>query len=149
MNSHFSTSISIFNSHMRLDELDWGKLEIELHKSPRDKKEASTKEGRRLCCVKCGEPITHEDQRIAIQSSHRHTFTNPHGLVFQIGCFSDAPGCAQIGKTTQEWTWFSGYAWQVALCRSCGIHLGWRYRSSDGDGFHGLILDRLVADKTH
>jgi hypothetical protein len=140
----------IFTSFpVRLDELDWKKLEIELHKAPADEKQSLSKEERRLCCVHCGKPITHEDQRIAISSSHRHRFINPHGLVFQIGCFASAPGCAQVGAATEEWTWFSGYAWQVALCRSCGIHLGWRYRNSSGNGFYGLILDRLVSDKTH
>jgi hypothetical protein len=136
-------------SPIRLDELDWGKIEIQLDKSLADKKALSSKEGRRLCCVHCGKPITDEDQRIIIRSSHRHRFSNPHGLIFQIGCFAAAPGCAQVGAATEEWTWFSGYAWQVALCRSCGIHLGWRYRDASGDGFYGLILDRLVADKTH
>lgn len=136
-------------SPMRLDEIDWGKIEIDLDKSLADKKEPLLKEGRRLCCVQCGKPITHENQRIVIHNSHRHRLTNPHGLVFEIGCFASAPGCAQIGAATEEWTWFSGYAWQVALCRNCGIHLGWRYRRSSGDGFYGLILDRLVADKNH
>jgi hypothetical protein len=136
-------------SHVRLDKLDWGKIEIELDKSLADKKDSTSKDGHRLCCIQCGKPITTEDQRIDIQSSHKHRFTNPHGLVFQIGCFANAPGCAQIGTVTNEWSWFSGYAWQVALCRNCGIHLGWRYRSASGDGFYGLILDRLVADKTH
>lgn len=143
MNGYFSIN------PMHFDKLDWGAVEIELNKSLADKKDSSLKEGRRLYCIHCGKPITEEDQRIAIRSSHRHRFTNPHGLIFVIGCFASAPGCAQVGVATEEWTWFSGYAWQVALCRSCGVHLGWRYRSGSGDGFYGLILDRLVADKTH
>jgi hypothetical protein len=74
---------------------------------------------------------------------------NPHELMFHIGCFAAAPGCAQVDIATAEWTWFSGYRWQVALCRHCGIHLGWRYRGAGSDAFFGLILDRLVLHKDH
>ena len=66
---------------------------------------------------------------------------NPEGTVFVIGCFAQAPGCVAIGAPMLEWTWFPGCRWQVALCRACGEHLGWRYTGADT--FHGLILERL------
>lgn len=131
------------------DQLDWRKIEAELGKSLDDENNRTDDDSHRLCCVYCNSPITAEDQRIPMQGKHRHRFTNPHGMVFHIGCFASAPGCAQIGPATEEWTWFSGYAWQIAVCRSCGRHLGWRYRNSGGNSFYGLILERLVAARLH
>lgn len=99
---------------------------------------------RRLFCFRCGHRITDQDWRIAINGAHAHTFTNPHGLTFHIGCFRDAPGCAETGTATTEFTWFPGYAWCIADCAHCGVHLGWQFTSSQ-DRFYGLIHDRLSA----
>ncbi len=98
---------------------------------------------KRLCCRTCGQMITHEKNRIEMNGAHTHGFSNPHGLRFHIGCFKDVNGCVEIGVSTREFTWFLGYAWRIALCRSCHEHLGWEFRSDSGDGFYGLILNRL------
>ncbi len=98
-----------------------------------------------LVCAACGHRITSEAERIAVAGAHAHTFTNPHGLSFHIGCFREAPGCRDQGPGSLEYTWFAGYVWSIASCTGCGGHLGWRYRDTAGDGFFGLILDRLAA----
>jgi ribosomal protein L37E len=97
----------------------------------------------RLVCAQCGQPITAEHWRMAVAGAHCHVFANPHGQVFEIGCFSSAPGCAAMGPATPDFSWFSGTIWQIAVCASCGLHLGWRYIRDDGGAFYGLILDRL------
>jgi hypothetical protein len=133
-----TTSIT---SAMRFDSLTWEYSERLLRQLQDDEQEQD--KGNDLCCAHCGRPITREDQRIPIQGRYEHAFRNPHGIFFHIGCFETAPGCEPLGEATEEWTWFPGYSWQVALCMGCGTHLGWRYRSRTGDLFHGLILDRL------
>jgi hypothetical protein len=80
---------------------------------------------------------------VDVAGTHAHTFTNPHGIRFHIGCFADAPGCVASGEPTTYWSWFPGYAWQVENCRSCREHLGWLFEAPDRPAFHGLILDRL------
>lgn len=30
-----------------------------------------------------------------------------------------------------EFSWFPGYAWQIALCKRCQIHIGWRFTSTN------------------
>jgi hypothetical protein len=75
-----------------------------------------------------------------------HTFTNPYGMRFHIGCFGHVVGCALEGEPTSYWTWFPGYTWQVENCGSCRQHLGWLFRSPT-HVFHALILDRLVEMK--
>ncbi len=102
------------------------------------------RDGKRLVCAGCRNPITRDQYRISKQGQHKHVFFNPNGLVFEIGCFSSASGCFQTGQSTFEFTWFERYAWRVTLCSACNLHLGWLYRSREGDGFYGLILSALL-----
>jgi hypothetical protein len=97
-----------------------------------------------LYCFACGSAVTRLRERIAPGGAHSHTFTNPAGYVYRIGCFRSAPGCAQAGELTREYSWFSGYAWRYALCAACRVHLGWFFQGPEPD-FFGLILDRLVG----
>ena len=100
--------------------------------------------GERLLCLACGHPITSLRERISAGGAHQHTFANPAGFVFRIGCFGRAPGCVQSGPPpTLEHTWFPGRAWRCALCGGCRTHLGWAFQDGNS-GFFGLILDRLL-----
>lgn len=102
---------------------------------------------RRLLCLLCANPITDSDKRIDINGRHEHTRTNPAGFSYCFGCFSAAPGCACVGKSSFMHTWFAGCPWQIAVCRGCGEHLGWRFTGAHS--FHALILERLVEEKPH
>ncbi len=95
-----------------------------------------------LLCVQCQGPITWEEARIEVNGGHLHSFFNPHGIIFHIGCFSEAPGCVPASLPSKEFTWFSGFSWQVAHCGNCNEHLGWSFQGEAG-AFHGLILNRL------
>ena len=97
-----------------------------------------------LLCRACLHPIVRPADRISVQGRHMHTFANPHGIVFEIGCFQNAPGCGVIGPASDEFTWFPGHRWRVCICAACLAHLGWLFTASSGDAFHGLILDRLI-----
>jgi hypothetical protein len=97
-----------------------------------------------IVCRSCRMLITRAAERIMVQGAHEHTCANPAGLLYRIGCFRAAE-CSYAGEPTQEWTWFRGFAWQVAICRHCCRQVGWRF-SAAGREFHGLILDRLCAE---
>jgi hypothetical protein len=99
--------------------------------------------GRVLGCAFCRRPITTAAAAIEVGGAHAHSFTNPDGISFRVGCFSDAAGLLKHGPSTLDWTWFEGYSWQVEICAGCREQLGWLYRSRD-QLFHGLILDNLV-----
>lgn len=96
-----------------------------------------------LRCAACLAPVAYGKDRIALDGSHVHTFANPHGIVFEVGCFALAPGCRTIGSASDEFTWFPGYVWEIGVCGNCARHLGWRFVSESAD-FWALILDRLV-----
>ena len=97
-----------------------------------------------ILCRQCRQAITKSADRMAIQGSHRHTFANPYGIVFEIGCFRDVIGCGYAGAASDEFTWFAGYSWRVCYCTMCLTHLGWIFSSKGGNMFHGLILERLI-----
>jgi hypothetical protein len=96
----------------------------------------------RLYCAHCGAFITWPAKRIHVQGRYEHTFTNPHGHVFHIGCFAAAPGCASVGAPTSDHTWFTGFRWVLALCASCDSHLGWEF-TGGGERFYALITRQL------
>ena len=98
-----------------------------------------------IVCRHCLQLITSPAESIEVQGSHRHTFANPRGILFQIGCFRSAAGCGHIGPATYAWSWFKGFRWSVALCGRCLTHLGWLYTSTDNERFYGLILSRLIC----
>lgn len=100
-------------------------------------------QGRKLLCAACRHPVTTSAARTSVSGSHQHTFFNPHGVVFNVGCFSQAPGASARGIPTDEFTWFPGHVWQLAVCARCVSHLGWRFKSQASE-FYGLILDKLV-----
>lgn len=107
--------------------------------------EQETSGHKRILCRQCLQLITTAAECIEIQGSHQHTFSNPAGLLFQIGCFRRAGGCVMASAPEAQWSWFPGFSWQVVLCSSCATHLGWCYTGS-GDFFYGLILHRLLQE---
>jgi hypothetical protein len=96
-----------------------------------------------IVCAACAAAITSARYRIAMNGSHEHRFMNPAGILFHIGCFSEAIGCAVLGPPSDEYPWFPGYSWRFALCGQCRQHLGWHFRQAGEPGFFGLILNRL------
>jgi hypothetical protein len=98
-----------------------------------------------LVCRACRTVITGPEHAMEVDGAHRHVFFNPHGLVFEVGCFASARNVVPTGPKTDEFTWFAGHAWQAVLCAGCAGLLGWRY-TSEGGGFFGLILPALAED---
>lgn len=108
------------------------------------KKREKEKKDPLIRCKNCGYTITSVDAIIPVAGNHRHTFKNPAGIVYTIGCFSSARGCFNMGEPTFEFTWFPGYSWCYSVCSKCFTHMGWYYQSGDST-FYGLILNRLAG----
>ncbi|MDH5179809.1 MAG: cereblon family protein [Gammaproteobacteria bacterium] len=102
-----------------------------------------------IYCAQCHNLITAQNNAVERAGQHIHTFANPAGISFTIGCFTRAR-CLYAGEPSLEWTWFPPYAWQYALCSDCQTHLGWVYQATGkADTFYGLILTRLISDQLH
>jgi len=102
---------------------------------------------RAVLCRQCRAEITSQRHAIDVAGSHDHTFFNPAGIIFEIGCFGRADGCRVVGPPTTEFSWFAGHAWSYALCAGCKCHLGWFFQGS-GAGFFGLINKKLIVDES-
>lgn len=102
--------------------------------------------GRVLVCKLCRSTITRRDLGMEIDGKHQHVFFNPHGYVFELGCFASAKNVVPAGPKSEEFTWFPGYAWQVVACTGCATQLGWRY-TGQGGGFFGLIVNALIEEE--
>ncbi len=99
-----------------------------------------------IYCAVCSTVIGRRSDRMEVNGSHDHHFTNPYGLLFHVGCFSQALGCEIVGPPQRADTWFMGFQWRIANCADCRRHLGWyfdRIVPPGGEFFYGLILDRI------
>jgi len=134
---------STFPRYELLKQVEKPKSAIEVAKKIKSKFSEEFEKANFLCCRECKYPITQETSRININEQHQHVFANPHGHVYQIGCFSQAPGCIAYGEATDFFTWFPGYSWQIVICRQCADLLGWFFQSKEAM-FWGLILDKLI-----
>jgi len=103
-----------------------------------------------IYCGVCSTVIARTGDRIEVNGSHDHRFTNPFGFLFHIGCFRDALGCSIAGKPEAADSWFAGFQWRIAACGECKRHLGWYFDrvqpNAEGDFFYGLILERIQHD---
>jgi hypothetical protein len=95
-----------------------------------------------LRCAACDHRITDRAYAVERGGAHEHTFVNPAGFSFRIGCFVAAPGCAHVGAPSEAFSWFPGWKWQIAVCGRCHTHVGWIFRLA-GEQFHGLIVSAL------
>jgi len=93
-----------------------------------------------LLCANCSHGIARKSDRIEVNGSFNHHFTNPYGIEYHVGCYRIALGCAISGSRMAADTWFPGFVWQLASCEACGQHLGWYFTNADSD-FYGLVLD--------
>lgn len=107
-------------------------------------KQAQTRRHSPLLCRTCATLVTYAESEIEVAGSTRHECVNPSGTSFKVVCYDMVIACTPVGLPTEEHTWFAGYAWQIADCGSCGIHLGWRFRSHSHE-FYGLVEDQLIA----
>jgi len=101
--------------------------------------------GARLLCAACRSFIAEVHSGISVNGAHAHTFINPAGVIHKVGCFASAPGARAVGEASAYWTWFPGFAWQVALCGGCGEHIGWCFAAAE-QRFVALLLERTLEE---
>ncbi len=110
---------------------------------PQSDRQSDSKLLRAIVCAACKHPITDESQRLEVAGRHHHTFFNPAGILFEIGCFAQAPGCQNTGEPSDEFSWFPGSSWRYSFCKNCQSHLGWQFLSPVSSPFWALVQNRL------
>jgi hypothetical protein len=136
---------AIWNVHRTCLQLRDGQEQRQSRLVTAEKQAVKSEEGKAVVCRNCRHPITAVELLSSRDGSRTHTFFNPAGIVFEIICFSLAPGCIVHGAASTEFCWFSGFTWRLAFCGNCLTHLGWLFESRDAI-FFGLILKKLMGD---
>jgi len=95
-----------------------------------------------LECLHCNQKVTKVSDRIEANGKHEHSFINPAGVIYRIGCFAAAAGVLEVGEPSAHFSWFSGCVWRIALCVRCERHLGWGFHGGEAS-FFGLVLAEL------
>lgn len=131
----------------------WSKTESPHYKVPAKIKKpahdrASHKEEQWIVCRKCQKRLTRPSERSTVNGAHQHTFANPSGIVFEIGCFLNVRNCTLVGRPSTDFAWFTGHAWQIVICAGCLTHLGWLFTGGQGHYFYGLIMDRISVESS-
>mmetsp|Transcript_49921 Transcript_49921/g.139763 ORF Transcript_49921/g.139763 Transcript_49921/m.139763 type:complete len:304 (-) Transcript_49921:148-1059(-) len=71
-----------------------------------------------------------------------YSATNPGDVRFDVvRVLPSAEGVALSSAPVPEHSWFPGYAWMMANCRSCHQHLGWGYCAPEPAGCADVASD--------
>lgn len=106
--------------------------------------DADTIEDEVIRCARCDATLARRAD--GIPGDRHPVYANPAGVVFELILVSRAHGASAVSGPVLEHTWFSGYAWQIAVCHACQAHVGWHYSAVDGRSpayFVGLVVDRV------
>jgi cereblon len=82
-------------------------------------------------------------------SGTAQTFVNPHGFLHEVVTVRWAKNLAMAGPPTTEFTWYPGYAWEIAWCGRCRAHVGWSFTAVSHETparFWALRRDCVIED---
>lgn len=100
-------------------------------------------------CRKCEQELSDTDALFLIDSDRlTRVFANPHGYLHEIVTVRSARGLTVVGPATTEFTWFAGYAWEIAMCDLCGSHIGWAFNATCDQSpelFWGLRRNMVIG----
>jgi len=101
----------------------------------------------KLCCAECENPLARKAAVFSVPGAEGTVgaYSNPAGIVHQTltlrelleGEDEGEEGVVLEGEPEREDSWFEGYAWTIAYCRRCSLHLGWLFTYCGGVGAEG------------
>ncbi|XP_043938001.1 protein cereblon isoform X2 [Protopterus annectens] len=103
-----------------------------------------------LCCKQChSTEITTKNDIFSLSlSGPMAAYVNPHGYVHETLTVYKTSNLSLIGRSSTQHSWFPGYAWTIAQCRTCGGHMGWKFtaskKSMSPQKFWGLTRSALL-----
>ncbi|KAK2858262.1 hypothetical protein Q7C36_006181 [Tachysurus vachellii] len=108
-----------------------------------------------LCCKRCQDTeITTKNEIFSLSlCGPMAAYVNPHGYVHETLTVYKASNLNLIGRPSTLHSWFPGYAWTIAQCRTCGSHMGWKFSAVKKDlspqRFWGLTRSALLPTIPH
>ncbi|XP_075228978.1 protein cereblon-like isoform X2 [Lycorma delicatula] len=87
-----------------------------------------------LSCTNCSNIVGHQKNVFAMSvEGPQGTYVNPDGYLHETVTLSKAQGLVVSGHSSTRYSWFPGYAWCIAHCRHCKIHMGWKFIATRKD----------------
>ncbi|XP_062400482.1 protein cereblon [Sardina pilchardus] len=108
-----------------------------------------------LCCKQCQDTeITTKSEIFSLSLyGPMAAYVNPHGYVHETLTVYKTTNLNLIGRPSTLHSWFPGYAWTIAQCRTCGSHMGWKFTAVKKDlsptRFWGLTRSALLPTIPH
>ncbi|XP_066935165.1 protein cereblon-like [Clytia hemisphaerica] len=104
--------------------------------------------GSGLACERCKSLITDKDELFSLSKrGPMGAFVNPGGVIHETLTFYKANHLRLQGRATTEYSWFPGYAWTIAICKTCHRHMGWKFTATKKElkpkKFWGLVRAAL------
>ena len=84
-------------------------------------------------------------------SGTAQTFLNQHGFLHEVVTVRWVQNLAPAGPPTTEFTWYPGYAWEVACCGRCRAHVGWAFGAVSNHRparFWALRRDGIIEERS-
>ncbi|KAJ8370541.1 hypothetical protein SKAU_G00105690 [Synaphobranchus kaupii] len=103
-----------------------------------------------LCCKQCQDTEITTKKEIFSLSLYgpMAAYVNPHGYVHETLTVYKASNLNLVGRPSTLHSWFPGYAWTIAQCRTCSSHIGWKFSATKKDlspqRFWGLTRSALL-----
>lgn len=78
-------------------------------------------------------------------------YCNPAGYIHEtLTVHKTLENAAKIvDRPSTEFSWFPGYAWQIAVCNKCTTHIGWKFvavtKNLKPKSFFGLSCKSLIV----
>ncbi|XP_057960255.1 uncharacterized protein LOC131152407 isoform X2 [Malania oleifera] len=105
----------------------------------------------RIRCKNCQTVIARRSDMLVMSSEGPlGAYVNPNGFVHEIMTFYKANGLALYGRSTEEYSWFPGYAWTITQCATCESQMGWLFtavnRKLKPISFWGIRSSQVADD---
>ncbi|MEE8409255.1 MAG: cereblon family protein [Myxococcota bacterium] len=131
-------------------------LELKTHKpatsrerEPGHSAQTEEREEKPILCRRCGAEISDSEALFSMGGERiSRVFSNPNGMLHEIITVGRARGLRLEGPPTTDFSWFPGYAWEIAFCEACESHLGWQFTAAEAGAepslFFGLRRSEIV-----
>lgn len=103
-------------------------------------------------CKRCRTQIAcYSDIFAMAKGNVNANYCNPAGYIHEtLTVHKTLDDAAKIvDRPSTEFSWFPGYAWQIAVCKRCSSHIGWKFiavtKNLKPRTFYGLSCKSLVV----
>lgn len=103
-------------------------------------------------CKRCKKQIAcYSDIFAMAKGNVNANYCNPAGYIHEtLTVYKTLDDAAKIiDRPSTDFSWFPGYAWQIAICKVCSSHIGWKFialtKNLRPKTFFGLSCKSLVV----